>query len=98
MKKKISKLSPKKNLEKVRKNIDKFDVQILKILSKRRKEVLKVIKYKPKSKIVDQKRIKKMIKVRVAKGNKLNLESFIVKNIWLTMINSFIKLERKKYK
>ena len=59
MKKKISKLSPKKNLEKVRKNIDKFDFQILKILSRRRKEVLKVIKYKPKSKIVDQKRIEK---------------------------------------
>ena len=98
MKKKISKLSPKKNLEKVRKNIDKFDIQILKILSKRRKEVLKVIKYKPKSKIVDQKRIAKMIRVRVAKGKKLELESFIVKNIWLTMINSFIKLERKKYK
>ena len=98
MKKKISKLSPEKNLEKVRKNIDKFDFQILKILSKRRNEVLKVIKYKPKSKIVDQKRIAKMIKVRVAKGKKLKLESFIVKNIWLTMINSFIKLERKKYK
>ena len=98
MKKKISKLSPEKNLEKVRKNIDKFDSQILKILSKRRKEVLKVIKYKPKSKIVDQKRIAKMIKVRVAKGKKLKLESFIIKNIWLTMINSFIKLERKKYK
>ena len=98
MKKKISKLSPKKNLEKIRKNIDKFDLQILKILSRRRKEVLKVIKYKPKSKIVDQKRIEKMIKVRIAKGKKLKLESFIVKNIWLTMINSFIKLERKKYK
>jgi isochorismate pyruvate lyase len=98
MKKKISKLSPKKNLEKIRKNIDKFDLQILKILSRRRKEVLKVIKYKPKSKIVDQKRIEKMIKVRIAKGKKLKLESFIVKNIWLTMINSFIKLQRKKYK
>ena len=98
MKKKISKLSPKKNLEKIRKNIDKFDLQILKILSRRRKEVLKVIKYKPKSKIVDQKRIEKMIKVRIAKGKKLKLERFIVKNIWLTMINSFIKLQRKKYK
>jgi len=98
MKKKISKLSPKKNLEKIRKNIDKFDLQILKILSRRRKEVLKVIKYKPKSKIVDQKRIEKMIKVRIAKGKKLKLESFIVKNVWLTMINSFIKLQRKKYK
>ncbi len=98
MKKKISKLSPEKNLKKVRKNIDKFDFQILKILSKRRKEVLKVIKYKPKNKIVDQKRIANMIRERVARGKKLKIESFIVTNIWLTMIKSFIKLERKKYK
>ena len=68
MKKKISKLSPEKNLQKVRNNIDKLDFQILKLLSKRRKEVLKVIKYKPKNKIVDQKRISRMIKIRVAKG------------------------------
>tara|TARA_B100000963_G_scaffold361621_1_gene398205 strand:- start:5017 stop:5313 length:297 start_codon:yes stop_codon:yes gene_type:complete len=98
MKKKISKLSPEKNLEKVRKNIDKLDFQILKILSKRRREVLKVIKFKPKNKIVDQKRISNMIKARVSIGKKLKIEGFIISNIWLTMINSFIKLERKKYK
>tara|TARA_Y100001954_G_scaffold191562_1_gene206046 strand:+ start:261 stop:557 length:297 start_codon:yes stop_codon:yes gene_type:complete len=98
MKKKISKLSPEKNLEKVRKNIDKLDLQILKILAKRRKEVLKVIKIKPKSKIVDQKRISKMIKMNIAKGKKLKLEGFIISNIWQTMIRSFIQLERKKYK
>ena len=98
MKKKISKLSPEKNLEKVRKNIDKLDLQILKILAKRRKEVLKVIKIKPKSKIVDQKRISNMIKMRVAKGKKLKIESYIISNIWQTMIRSFIQLERKKYK
>ncbi len=98
MKKKISKLSPEKNLEKLRKNIDKLDLQILKILSKRRMEVLKVIKCKPKSKIVDQKRISNMIKMRVAKGKKLKIESYIISNIWQTMIRSFIQLERKKYK
>lgn len=98
MKKKISNLSPKKNLEKVRKNIDKLDFQILEILSKRRREVLKVIKYKPKSKIIDQKRISEMLKKRISKGKKLKIESFIIERIWLTMINSFIELEKKKYK
>jgi hypothetical protein len=39
-----------------------------------------------------------MIKARIIKGKKLNIESFIIKKIWLTMINSFIQLERKKYK
>ena len=98
MKKKISNLSPKKNLEKVRKNIDKLDFQILEILSKRRREVLKVIKYKPKSKIIDKKRIAEMLKKRISKGKKLKIESFIIERIWLTMINSFIELEKKKYK
>ena len=51
MKKKISKLSPSKKLEKVRHNIDKLDFQILKLLSKRRKQVMQVIKYKPKIKL-----------------------------------------------
>ena len=98
MKKKISNLSPKKNLEKVRKNIDKLDFQMLEILSKRRREVLKVIKYKPKSKIIDKKRISEMLKKRISKGKKLKIESFIIERIWLTMINSFIELEKKKYK
>ena len=98
MRKKTIKLSPEKKLDKIRSNIDKLDFQILKLLGKRRKEVLKVIKVKPKSKIVDQKRISKMIKDRVAKGKKYNIESFIITKIWLTMIGSFIELEKKKYK
>ena len=36
-----------------------------------------------------------MIKGKDCQG-KLKLESFIVKNIWFTMINSFIKLEEFK--
>ncbi|MEK9717437.1 MAG: chorismate mutase [Pelagibacteraceae bacterium] len=96
--KKNNKLINLKKLEKVRFNIDKIDIQLLKLLSKRKKEVLKVVKYKPKSKIVDKKRIASMLKKRVRIGKKLNIEKFIITNIWLSMINSFIKLERKKYK
>ncbi len=96
--KKNNKLTNLKKLEKVRFNIDKIDIQLLKLLSKRKKEVLKVVKYKPKSKIVDKKRIASMLKKRVRIGKKLNIEKFIITNIWLSMINSFIKLERKKYK
>ena len=71
-------MSPEKNLKK----LEKISINLTsntKNSSKRRKEVLKVIKYKPKSKIVDQKRIAKMIRVRIAKGKKLKLESFIAK-------------------
>jgi hypothetical protein len=39
-----------------------------------------------------------MIKERVKIGKKLKLEKFIITKIWLTMISSFIELEKKKYK
>ncbi len=95
---KKTKLSPTDKLKIIRKNIDKIDFKMLKLLANRRKEVLKIIKYKPKSKIVDQKRIKKMLNLRYKKAKVLKLEKFIITGIWKAMINSFIKLQRIKYK
>ena len=95
---KKTKLSPADNLKIIRKNIDKIDFKMLKLLANRRKEVLKIIKYKPKNKIVDQKRIKKMLNLRCKKAKMLKIEKFIIMGIWKAMINSFIKLERIKYK
>ena len=91
-------MSPKKTLEKLRNNIDNIDLKILNLIARRRREVLKVIKIKPKNKIVDPIRIEKMIKDRIASGKKLKIEKFIVKNIWNRIIETFIQLERKKYK
>ncbi len=95
---KKTKLSPADKLKIIRKNIDKIDFKMLKLLENRRKEVLKIIKYKPKSKIVDQKRIKKMLNLRCKKAKALKIEKFIITGIWKAMINSFIKLQRIKYK
>ncbi len=95
---KKTKLSPAEKLKIIRKNIDKIDFKMLKLLANRRKEVLKIIKYKPKSKIVDQKRIKKMLNLRCKKAKALKIEKFIITGIWNAMINSFIKLQRMKYK
>ena len=95
---KKTKLSPAEKLKIIRKNIDKIDFKMLKLLANRRKEVLKIIKYKPKSKIVDQKRIKKMLNLRCKKAKALKIEKFIITGIWKAMINSFIKLQRIKYK
>ena len=95
---KNTKLSPTDKLKIIRKNIDKIDFKMLKLLANRRKEVLKIIKYKPKSKIVDQKRIKKMLNLRCKKAKALKIEKFIITGIWKAMINSFIKLQRIKYK
>ena len=50
-----TKLSPAKKRKNYKKNIDRIDFKILKLLANRRRQVLKIIKYKPKSKIVDKK-------------------------------------------
>ena len=89
-------MAKSKNITKVRKNIDTIDLKILKLLSLRRKQVIKIIKFKKRSEIVDKKRINLMLKNLVQKGKKLKVESFIVVNLWKAMINSFIKLERRK--
>ena len=62
---KKTKLSPADKLKIIRKNIDKIDFKMLKLLENRRKEVLKIIKYKPKSKIVDQKKNKENVEFKV---------------------------------
>jgi len=95
---KKTKLSPADKLKIIRKNIDKIDFKMLKLLANRRNEVLKIIKYKPKSKIVDQKRINKMLYLRCKKAKALKIEKFVIIGIWKAMINSFIKLQRIKYK
>ena len=95
---KKTKLSPSKKLSKIRKNIDKIDIKILHLLKQRRKQVIQIVKVKPKRKIVDKIRIKKMVFVRCSKAKNIGLETFIVKNIWMAMIKSFIKLQRKIYK
>ena len=93
---KLSLMAKSKNITKVRKNIDVIDIKILKLLSLRRKQVIKITKFKKRSEIVDKKRINLMLKNLVQKGKKLKVESFIVVNLWKAMINSFIKLERRK--
>lgn len=93
---KLSLIAKSKNIKKVRKNIDTIDLKILKLLSLRRKQVIKITKFKKRSEIVDKKRINLMLKNLVQKGKKLKVESFIVVNLWKAMINSFIKLERRK--
>ena len=96
---KKAKLSQKNkllNIKKIRNSIDKIDTQILKYLSLRRKEVMKITKYKKRSEIVDQKRIASMLKKLVRKGRALNIEPYVIENLWKAMIRSFIKLEREK--
>lgn len=93
---KLSLLTKKKNVIKIRKNIDNIDLKILKLLSLRREQVVKIIKLKTKKEIVDKKRIDSMLKNLVYKGKILKIEPFIVLKIWRAMISSFIKFEKSK--
>ena len=93
---KLSQNNKKKNINRIRKNIDKIDTQILKLLSIRRKEVLQITKYKKRSEIVDKKRIDGMLKKLILKGKYFKIESYVIVNIWKAMIKSFIKLEKEK--
>ncbi len=51
-----------KNILKIRSTIDTIDKQIIKLLGLRKKQVLKIAKYKNKSTIVDKKRINQIHK------------------------------------
>lgn len=93
---KLSQKNKKKSIDKIRKNIDEIDAQILKLISFRRKEVLQITKYKKRSEIVDKKRITTMLKRLVLEGNNLKIESYFIENIWKAIIKSFIKLEKEK--
>jgi len=51
-----------KNILKIRSTIDTIDKQIIKLLGLRKKQVLKIAKYKNKRTIVDKKRINQIMK------------------------------------
>jgi chorismate mutase len=93
---KLTQKNKKKNIDRIRKNIDNIDTQILKLLSFRRKEVLQITKCKKRSEIVDKKRIAVMLKRLILKGKNLKIESYVIANVWKAMIKSFIKLEKEK--
>ena len=73
---------------KIRSTIDSIDKQIIKLLGLRKKQVLKIAKYKNKRTIVDKKRIK-------AEAKKNKIDFTLVKNFWSKLIQYSIKLEKK---
>jgi len=77
-----------KNILKIRSTIDTIDKQIIKLLGLRKKQVLKIAKYKNKRTIVDKKRINQIMK-------RIKAEAMLVKNFWNKLIQYSIKLEKK---
>ena len=84
-----------KNILKIRSTIDAIDKQIIRMLGLRKKQVLKIAKYKNKRTIVDKKRINQIMKRIKAEAKKNKIDFILVKNFWNKLIQYSIKLEKK---
>jgi len=80
---------------KIRSTIDNIDKQIIKLLGLRKKQVLKIAKYKNKRTIVDKKRINQIMKRIKAEAKKNKIDFILVKNFWSKLIQYSIRLEKK---
>ena len=86
-------------LNNIRKKLDKLDDKFLILVKKRVKlvnEVLKTKKYK--NQIIDKKRIRKILSTIKKKSQKKNIDVKVTKDIWKSMINTFIKYEFRNFK
>jgi len=84
-----------RKIVKIRSAIDAIDKQIVKLLGLRKKQVLKIAKYKNKKTIVDKKRINQVMKKIKAEAKKNKVDFSLVKDFWDKLIKYSIKLEKK---
>jgi isochorismate pyruvate lyase len=84
-----------RNIQKIRSSIDIIDKKIIKLLGLRKKQVLKIAKYKNKKTIVDKKRINQIMKKIKTESKKNKIDYVLVKNFWNKLIQYSIKLEKK---
>ena len=87
------------NIYKIRKNLDKLDDQLLKIIKKRTNLVNLVIKNKKfKKDIVDKKRIAVILRNINKKSKKNKIDPKLTLKIWKSMISAFIDYEFRNFK
>ena len=94
-------MSPKnrKELEKIRKKLDKLDNEFLHLIKIRTNLVNQVLKLKEfKGEIVDIKRIKKILFNIKKKSIQKKIDSSITNKIWKNMISAYINYQRKNFK
>ena len=88
-----------KKLRKIRNDLDKLDNLLIKIIKKRTSLVKKVLMLKDKKKqIVDQKRIKSILKNIRKKSIKNKIDPKITDKIWRNMISAYIDYEKRNFK
>jgi len=88
----------KQKLSKIRKELDKLDNILIKIIKKRTNLVKRVLALKErKNQIVDQKRIKLILRNIKDKSIKNNIDPKITNKIWKNMIYAYIDFERRNF-
>ena len=89
----------KEKLSKIRKELDKLDDYLIKIIKKRTNLVKKVLALKErKNQIIDQERINFILKNIKKKSIKNNIDPKITNKIWKNMIYAYIDFERRNFK
>ena len=88
----------KEKLSRIRKDLDKLDNSLIKIIKKRTRLVIKVLALKErKNQIVDQKRISLILKNIKNKSIKNKIDPKITNRIWKNMIYAYIDFERRNF-
>ena len=88
----------KQKLSKIRKELDKLDNVLIKIIKKRTNLVKRVLALKEKkNQIVDQKRINLILKNIKKKSIKNKIDPKITNKIWKNMIYAYIDFERRNF-
>ena len=89
----------KKKIDYLRKQLDKLDNNLLKIIKKRTNIVKHIMSLKAfKKQIVDKKRINKILSSIKMKSLKNNIDPKITNRIWKNMIWSYIDFEKRNFK
>ena len=89
----------RKKLNLIRIKLDKLDTELLKLIKKRSNLVNEVLNVKiHKKEIIDQKRIRFILKKIKKKSNQLSIDPKITNRIWKNMIWSFIDYEKRNFK
>ena len=94
-------MSPKNKikLKLLRKELDKLDYNLLKIIKIRTEIVKKVLSLKSyKKEIIDKKRIKTILSKIKKESLKRNIDPKITQRIWKNMIWSYIEFEKRNFK
>jgi len=88
----------KKKLKKARDRIDTLDSRIFELIKQRTNVVKEMLKLKEnKNQIVDQKRIKGILRKIKKKSIRNNIDPKITARIWRSMIWSYVDYQKRKF-